>query len=122
MAEVYFQEMAYFGPSAAATPYFAALGYQAPTFSNPADYFLDILTDDTRSEDARQDSDKRVTELLAAYRSSPIAAAAAEKPAPNTTQWTARKGLAKWYAENIFDSPTLHLLFSATSISSFLSL
>lgn len=68
-----FQEVAYFGVASRATEYFSSLGYQAPNLSNPADYLLDVLSDDHRSEDARKESDLRVSSLLKAYQQSHLA-------------------------------------------------
>ncbi|KAH8095625.1 ATPase [Aureococcus anophagefferens] len=36
--------MVYHGPPAAAEPYFRSLGYALPEFSNPADYYMEILS------------------------------------------------------------------------------
>ncbi|KAJ2557725.1 hypothetical protein EV175_001168 [Coemansia sp. RSA 1933] len=54
----------YFGPTASAIQYFADIGYQCPMHENPADYFVDIMTLDYRSEEALERSKDQV-KLLA---------------------------------------------------------
>ena len=39
-----FGRVAYFGPRAAAIDYFAAQGFPCPPYSNPADYFIEVLS------------------------------------------------------------------------------
>lgn len=41
----------YFGQAAEATPYFANAGSVCPALYNPADFFLDVLSPDSRSKD-----------------------------------------------------------------------
>ncbi|KAI9503814.1 hypothetical protein GGI25_005786 [Coemansia spiralis] len=54
----------YFGPTATAIQYFADMGYQCPVHENPADYFVDIMTLDYRSEESLAKSKEQV-KLLA---------------------------------------------------------
>ncbi|KAJ2579605.1 hypothetical protein GGH95_003018, partial [Coemansia sp. RSA 1836] len=53
----------YFGPTATAIEYFAGIGYQCPMHENPADYFIDLMTLDYRSDDALARSKAQVKEL-----------------------------------------------------------
>ncbi|KAJ2742906.1 hypothetical protein GGI20_004147 [Coemansia sp. BCRC 34301] len=53
----------YFGPTATAIDYFAGIGYQCPVHENPADYFIDLMTLDYRSDDALARSKAQVKEL-----------------------------------------------------------
>ncbi|KAJ2155976.1 hypothetical protein GGF46_005489 [Coemansia sp. RSA 552] len=53
----------YFGPTSLAINYFRSIGYQCPVHENPADYFIDLLTLDYRSDKALDQSKTRITEL-----------------------------------------------------------
>ncbi|KAJ1762155.1 hypothetical protein GGH19_003689 [Coemansia sp. RSA 1807] len=53
----------YFGPTATAIDYFADLGYQCPMHENPADYFVDLMTLDYRTEKSLETSKKQVQDL-----------------------------------------------------------
>ena len=46
----------YFGPSDDATVHFSRIGYICPPHYNPADYFLDLLSLDTRSEEREKET------------------------------------------------------------------
>ncbi|KAJ2781473.1 hypothetical protein H4R18_002847 [Coemansia javaensis] len=59
----------YFGPTATAIDYFAGLGYQCPIHENPADYFIDLMTLDYRSDETlarSKDQIKALAETFAA--------------------------------------------------------
>ncbi|KAJ2347138.1 hypothetical protein GGF43_004823, partial [Coemansia sp. RSA 2618] len=53
----------YFGPTSTAIDYFANIGYQCPMHENPADYFVDLMTLDYRSEESLARSKKQVQDL-----------------------------------------------------------
>jgi len=57
----------YFGNAADAVDYFSALNYKCPANFNPADFFIDLISLDTRSEDKSAKSKKRVALLEEAY-------------------------------------------------------
>jgi ABC-type multidrug transport system ATPase subunit len=58
----------YFGPAGLECEnYFAKLGFPLPRAFNPADFFLDVISVDQRSEDAMQSSKARVAKLTDAY-------------------------------------------------------
>ncbi|KAJ1721143.1 hypothetical protein LPJ53_004303 [Coemansia erecta] len=54
----------YFGPTSKSISYFGSIGYQCPIHENPADYFVDLMTLDYRSEDLLAESKKRVNNLV----------------------------------------------------------
>ncbi|KAJ2784550.1 hypothetical protein GGI15_002228 [Coemansia interrupta] len=54
----------YFGPTSGSINYFASIGYQCPMHENPADYFVDLMTLDYRSEGLLVESRKRVNNLV----------------------------------------------------------
>jgi ABC-type multidrug transport system ATPase subunit len=53
----------YMGDARAASKYFGKIGFPPPKFFNPADYFLDILSPDSRSHTLESESSKRIVEL-----------------------------------------------------------
>ena len=53
----------YLGEAKRAAEHFAAAGYPAPKYFNPADFFLDILSPDSRSPELEASSGKRILEL-----------------------------------------------------------
>jgi ABC-type multidrug transport system permease subunit len=53
----------YFGPAREAVEWFSSLGYPCPVQFNPADFFLDLVSVDYRSEEAENVSRRRI-ELL----------------------------------------------------------
>ncbi|KAJ2807961.1 hypothetical protein H4R20_001062 [Coemansia guatemalensis] len=57
----------YFGPTATAINYFAGIGYQCPMHENPADYFIDLMTLDFRTEEALAESRSRVVGLAQSF-------------------------------------------------------
>ncbi|KAJ2080618.1 hypothetical protein H4R24_002939 [Coemansia sp. RSA 988] len=57
----------YFGPTATAINYFAGIGYRCPTHENPADYFIDLMTLDFRTDEALAESKSRVVGLAQSF-------------------------------------------------------
>jgi len=53
----------YFGPAQDAVAYFSALNFHCPAQFNPADYFIDLISVDSRSPDAEAITKKRVAVL-----------------------------------------------------------
>ncbi|KAJ2900533.1 hypothetical protein IWW38_000408 [Coemansia aciculifera] len=53
----------YFGSTASTIDYFSNIGYACPVHENPADYFVDLMTLDYRSEEALAESKMRVANL-----------------------------------------------------------
>ncbi|KAJ1949570.1 hypothetical protein FBU59_001083 [Linderina macrospora] len=53
----------YFGPVSESIQYFAKIGHQCPVHENPADYFVDIMTLDYRSDATLAESKERVSAL-----------------------------------------------------------
>lgn len=50
----------YFGPAHLAVGYFGQIGFTCPEHFNPADYFLDLLSPDSRSEDLETETRQRI--------------------------------------------------------------
>ncbi|KAK8227206.1 ABC transporter-like protein [Phyllosticta capitalensis] len=59
---------AYSGPAAEALPFFEGLGYELPTFVNPAEFLIDLAAVDQRTPDLEQTSLARVGRIKAAWR------------------------------------------------------
>ena len=53
-------KIVFYGSVQAAMNHFSRLGYPCPRYMNPADFFLDIITVDRRSPEARQKTSQRV--------------------------------------------------------------
>eukprot|EP00164_Ancoracysta_twista_P004741 GFYU01006420.1.p1 GENE.GFYU01006420.1~~GFYU01006420.1.p1 ORF type:complete len:698 (-),score=217.27 GFYU01006420.1:165-2198(-) len=53
-------KLLYFGPAKDAVKYFERMDYPCPEHFNPADYFLDIISKDNRSEDREKSSEQRI--------------------------------------------------------------
>lgn len=60
----------YFGPAKDAVAYFSALSFHCPAQFNPADYFIDLVSVDSRSPDAEAVTKKRVAVLADKYSNS----------------------------------------------------
>ena len=56
-------QVMYMGNANEAVDYFITHGYQCPLDFNPSDYFLDILSPDTRSQTADETSHKQIASL-----------------------------------------------------------
>ncbi|KAJ1891813.1 hypothetical protein LPJ66_006710, partial [Kickxella alabastrina] len=54
----------YFGPTSSAIDYFSNIGFQCPMHENPADYFVDLMTLDYRSDEALASSKEQVSHLV----------------------------------------------------------
>ncbi|KAF2834804.1 ABC transporter-like protein [Patellaria atrata CBS 101060] len=59
---------AYSGATTDCLPYFAELGYVLPPFINPAEYLIDIVAIDSRSEELEKESSDRVEAIRQAWR------------------------------------------------------
>lgn len=59
---------AYAGSAKECLPYFAKLGYEMPPFTNPAEYLIDVVSIDNRSEEAELAARERVGRVIAAWR------------------------------------------------------
>jgi ABC-type multidrug transport system ATPase subunit len=57
----------YLGPAKEAAAYFASAGHSMHRFFNPADFFLDILSPDTRSKELEESSSSRIEHLAARW-------------------------------------------------------
>ncbi|KAJ1720063.1 hypothetical protein LPJ53_005263 [Coemansia erecta] len=60
-------QLVYFGPTSASIEYFASIGHQCPVHENPADYFVDLMTLDYRSEEALAQSKAQVNTLVECF-------------------------------------------------------
>jgi hypothetical protein len=58
----------YLGPATGASDYFAQHGHPAPSYFNPADFFLDVLSPDSRSKEAELSSGTRILTLANTWR------------------------------------------------------
>ena len=52
------------GKATAAVDYFSKHGFMCPNLYNPADYFLDTLSPDTRSLEEDKESQQRIADVL----------------------------------------------------------
>ncbi|KAJ2226286.1 hypothetical protein IWW45_007527 [Coemansia sp. RSA 485] len=59
--------LVYFGPTRSAIQYFAKIGFQCPVHENPADYFVDLMTLDFRSDADLVESRTRVAGLVYSF-------------------------------------------------------
>jgi len=64
-------KVVYFGDSSDTVAYFDEHGHICPPQVNPADYFLDLMTIDQRSEEAEKISKQRLDQLCQAWEDSP---------------------------------------------------
>ncbi|XP_037076874.1 ATP-binding cassette sub-family G member 8-like [Pollicipes pollicipes] len=62
------QRVIYSGKRSEMLPYFAFIDYPCPAYKNPSDYYLDLVTLDELSPEARLESSQRVAELAEAYQ------------------------------------------------------
>ncbi|KAJ1831477.1 hypothetical protein LPJ63_004251 [Coemansia sp. RSA 2711] len=58
----------YFGPTSSAIEYFAGIGFHCPVHENPADYFIDLMTLDYRTEELLAESQARVVGLAESFQ------------------------------------------------------
>ncbi|KAJ2761721.1 hypothetical protein IWQ56_005196 [Coemansia nantahalensis] len=75
----------YFGPTSTAIDYFAGIGYPCPVHENPADYFVDLMTLDYRSDEALAKSRERVQSLADAFAQNEKGAVASSAATAATT-------------------------------------
>lgn len=59
---------AYAGRAKDCLGYFAKLGHDMPAFTNPAEYLIDVVSVDNRSEDAESAAQARVDHIIEAWR------------------------------------------------------
>jgi ATP-binding cassette subfamily G (WHITE) protein 1 len=60
-------EAAFYGKASDMVSYFAAIGYQCPTYSNPADFALDLINVDTKNAKTMKKTTDRLQVLVNAY-------------------------------------------------------
>ena len=66
-------QQVYFGPANETLGYFDSEGFTCPLHENPADYFIDCVTDDYKDEEHHEQSAERVKKLSQAWeRNSPF--------------------------------------------------
>ncbi|GAA5870410.1 hypothetical protein JCM8547_004025 [Rhodosporidiobolus lusitaniae] len=56
------------GPRASMLPHFASVGHSSPEFANPLDFVVDLSGIDSRTDEAEEETSKRVGELVLAWR------------------------------------------------------
>jgi hypothetical protein len=59
---------AFAGPTKDCLPYFAQLRHVMPPFTNPAEYLIDVVSVDNRSEEAESAAQERVEHIKSAWR------------------------------------------------------
>ncbi|KAF1848479.1 ABC transporter-like protein [Cucurbitaria berberidis CBS 394.84] len=59
---------AYAGSAKDCLPHFAKLGHDMPLFTNPAEYLIDLVSVDNRSEEAESAAQERVGHIIEAWR------------------------------------------------------
>lgn len=57
----------YFGPRSEMINYFSSIDFPCPTYKNPADYYLDLVTLDNLSTEAVLESSERIETLVELY-------------------------------------------------------
>ncbi|KAJ2776658.1 hypothetical protein GGI15_004782 [Coemansia interrupta] len=72
-------QLVYFGPTSASIGYFASIGFECPVHENPADYFVDLMTLDYRSDEALAQSKQQVSALIESF-----ARHASQQPPPSS--------------------------------------
>ena len=72
---------AYTGSTADCLSFFAGLGYEMPPFTNPAEYLIDVVSVDNRSEDAESAAQERISHILEAWRARSTNSSGSEKEA-----------------------------------------
>jgi ABC-type multidrug transport system ATPase subunit/ABC-type multidrug transport system permease subunit len=64
-------ECVYYGPTSSSVDYFTRAGFPLPPQSNPADFYLDIVTPDNTSPSKAKRRQQQVENLIQHYRDSP---------------------------------------------------
>lgn len=84
---------AYAGSAKECLPYFAKLGHEMPSFTNPAEYLIDVVSVDNRSVEAEKAAQDRVGRVIEAWRShcSSSLQEKSEPPAPATAMTQDRR-------------------------------
>lgn len=59
----------YFGPASEAVDYFSSYGYSCPVHFNPGDFFLDLVSLDTRSTEQEKETRERINSLALNWKS-----------------------------------------------------
>lgn len=59
---------AYFGSTVDAMSWFDEVGYACPTFINPADFFIDLISIDTRGEELEKNSLSRINRIVTSWK------------------------------------------------------
>lgn len=67
-------QVVYFGPSGGLVPYFTHLGFPCPTYANPLDTYIDIISIDRRNTEQHRITTRRVRDLHDAYQASDLLA------------------------------------------------
>ena len=62
----------YYGPASDASAYFSNIGYSNPHLFNPADFFLDVLSPDNRTEELDKDSKARIDEISSYWKNNSL--------------------------------------------------
>jgi ATP-binding cassette subfamily G (WHITE) protein 2 len=62
----------YYGPASDASAYFSNIGYPNPHLFNPADFFLDVLSPDNRSEELDNDSKARIDQIVSHWNNNSL--------------------------------------------------
>ncbi|KAH3859051.1 ATP-binding cassette sub-family G member 5-like isoform X2 [Dreissena polymorpha] len=63
-------QMVYFGEASQMVAYFSQLNYRCPTYTNPADYFIDLASVDRRDNERQGETEERLRVLVEAYGNS----------------------------------------------------
>ena len=70
-------KIAYFGPAKDATTYFGNVGYPCPKQYNPADHFIDLITESTsdtgEGKKLKQEDNERIEKILTNYNHTEVA-------------------------------------------------
>ncbi|XP_076463806.1 ATP-binding cassette sub-family G member 5-like [Babylonia areolata] len=67
-------QVLFYGATTELVPYFTELGYPCPTYANPLDTYIDVVSIDRRNMDSQMETSRRVHELHEAYSGSDLLA------------------------------------------------
>ena len=65
-------QVVYFGPAQRLDQYLSSVGYPLPSFTNPADFAIDLMTVDRRSPASREMTEKRLESLVKSFHESSL--------------------------------------------------